>query len=125
MFLTSNRVSVFDQAVKSRIHMALQYMPPDASVRRLIWRNHLARIPSAEHVLDMDSALDILCQTEMNGREISNAINTARTLAQSEGHVLSLEYLETIVRVWEEFERSLRALVVPPESAGEGRGVRA
>jgi AAA+ superfamily predicted ATPase len=110
MFLTSNRVSVFDQAVKSRIHMALQYSPPGPETRRLIWRNHLTRVPPSERNMDVEKALDVLCETEMNGREISNAINTARTLAKSEGARLSLEYLNTIVMVWEEFERSLTSI---------------
>jgi hypothetical protein len=110
MFLTSNRVSVFDQAVKSRIHMALQYSPPGPQIRRLIWRNHLSRVPPSECDIDVEEALDVLSETEMNGREISNAINTARTLAKSEGGKLSLEYLSTIVTVWEEFERSLKSI---------------
>lgn len=46
----------------------------------------------------------------MNGREISNAINTARTLAKSEGQRLNLEYLSTIVMVWDEFEKSLKSI---------------
>jgi len=65
--------------------------------------------------LDVEQSLDVLCKTEMNGREISNAINTARTLAESNGSKLKLEYLETIVQVWQEFEGSLKALQV-----GEG-----
>lgn len=88
--------------------MALQYQPPGPEIRRLIWKNHLARVPSEESELDVEPALDILCKTEMNGREISNAINTARTLAKSESSKLNLEYLETIVQVWEEFESNLK-----------------
>jgi AAA+ superfamily predicted ATPase len=122
MFLTSNRVSVFDQAVKSRIHMALQYSPPGPETRRLIWGNHLARVPASERDIDVEEALDVLSETEMNGREISNAINTARTLAKSEGERLNLEYLSTIVMVWEEFERSLKNIqAAEPEPVGNGK----
>lgn len=90
--------------------MALQYSPPGPEIRRLIWRNHLSRVPASECDVDLEQALDVLCVTEMNGREISNAINTARTLAKSEGERLNLEYLSTIVMVWEEFERSLKSI---------------
>jgi AAA+ superfamily predicted ATPase len=120
MFLTSNRVSVFDQAVKSRIHMALQYSPPGPEIRRLIWRNHLSRVPASECDIDVEQALDVLRETEMNGREISNAINTARTLAKSEGQRLSLEYLSTIVMVWGEFEKSLKTI----QAVDAGTGVK-
>jgi len=90
--------------------MALQYSPPGPEIRRLIWRNHLSRVPASECDVDLEQALDVLCVTEMNGREISNAINTAKTLAKSEGERLNLEYLSTIVMVWEEFERSLKSI---------------
>jgi hypothetical protein len=48
--------------------------------------------------------------TEMNGREISNSITTARTLAESEGSKLKLEYLQTIIQVWAEFENNLKVI---------------
>lgn len=37
VFLTSNRVRVFDKAMKSRIHLALEYQPPNIDMRRRIW----------------------------------------------------------------------------------------
>ena len=49
----------------------------------------------------------------MNGREISNSITTARTLAESEGSKLKLEYLQTIIQVWAEFENSLKLIQKP------------
>lgn len=110
IFLTSNRVSVFDQAIKSRIHLALQYTSPGKAVRRLLWEKHLANVPAGDIDLDVGEALDAVEDTEMNGREISNAITTAKTLAKSEGSKLKLEYLQTIVQVWTEFEVSLLKL---------------
>jgi AAA+ superfamily predicted ATPase len=107
VFLTSNRVSVFDAAIKSRIHLALQYSPPAQDIRRLLWRKHLASVPAEELGLDIEEALNKMQGAKMNGREISNSITTARTLAMSEGAKLRLEDLETIVLVWGEFEKSL------------------
>ena len=43
----------------------------------------------------------------MNGRVISNSINTARTLAKSEDKNLRVDDLKTIVQVWEDFEKTL------------------
>lgn len=110
IFLTSNRVSVFDQAIKSRIHLALQYQSPGKSVRRMLWQKHLARVPVDEIDIDIEEALDAVQDTEMNGREISNSITTATTLAKSEGSKLKLEYLQTILQVWTQFEESLNSL---------------
>lgn len=110
IFLTSNRVSVFDQAIKSRIHLALQYQTPSKSVRRMLWQKHLARVPVEEIDIDIEEALDAVQDTEMNGREISNSITTATTLARSEKSKLKLEYLQTILEVWTQFEESLNSL---------------
>jgi len=47
----------------------------------------------------------------MNGREISNAVNTARTLATAEnGGKIKLEHLDTVAQVWQEFQTSLGAI---------------
>lgn len=76
----------------------------------MLWEKHLANVPEWEIDLDLAEALAAVENTEMNGREISNAITTAKTLARSEGSKLKLEYLETIVQVWSEFEVSLLKL---------------
>jgi AAA+ superfamily predicted ATPase len=110
IFLTSNRVSVFDQAIKSRIHLALKYSSPDKAVRRMLWQKHLTKVPAGDLDLDMETALDSLEGTEMNGREISNSVTTAKTLAESEGSKLQLDYLQTIIQIWSDFEEGLAVL---------------
>jgi hypothetical protein len=79
-------------------------------VRRLLWQKHLANVPAEEIDVDVDEVLKALEGTTMNGREISNSITTARTLAKSEGSKLKLEYLQAIVQVWSEFEENLQLL---------------
>ena len=74
----------------------------------MLWQKHLASVPPEDIDLDVEEALDFLEGTRMNGREISNSIGTARTLAESEGSTLTLEYLQTIVQVWTDFEESLQ-----------------
>lgn len=123
IFLTSNRVSVFDAAIKSRIHLALQYLTPSPTVRRQLWTKHLARVPtssiSPDLSTDLEKTLDWLQDIEMNGREISNSITTAMTLAKSEGRKLELEFLKTIVEVWQQFEQSLKGMQKEEVSAAE------
>ncbi|KAJ5106984.1 hypothetical protein N7456_003659 [Penicillium angulare] len=44
----------------------------------------------------------------MNGREIVNAIHTARTIARFETKPLMLGHIETVLGVWREFDESLK-----------------
>lgn len=76
----------------------------------MLWEKHLSEVPAEEIDLDVAEALNAVEATEMNGREISNAITTAKTLAKSEGSRLKLEYLQTIIQVWSEFEESLKTV---------------
>jgi len=43
LFLTTNHVSKFDEAILSRIHVLLRYENLDRHARRDIWRNFLER----------------------------------------------------------------------------------
>ncbi|KAF9638016.1 putative aaa family protein [Lasiodiplodia theobromae] len=108
LFLTSNRVSIFDPAIRSRLHLALQYHAPDAERRKQIWRQQLDRVAAGDKDLDVEKCIEQTHRAEMNGREISNAVNTALTLAKSGEGKLGLEHLEIVLNVWDEFESTLR-----------------
>ncbi|OCK77897.1 P-loop containing nucleoside triphosphate hydrolase protein [Lepidopterella palustris CBS 459.81] len=110
LFLTSNRVQVFDRAIRSRIHLALQYHAPNLSRRRRLWEQQLSAISPDEIDIDIVSCLDLLAKPEMNGREISNAVNTARTLAVSEKGMLKIEHLDMVLQIWQDFQLSLDAI---------------
>lgn len=53
---------------------------------------------------DLEKALKIVGRTNMNGREISNAINTISTLAREEGKKISIKHFQTFMQVLESFE---------------------
>ena len=111
VFLTSNRIATFDAAIKSRIHLALQYELPDRDTRRRLWRQRLAKVPATEKDLgDIEATLDFVAKPEMNGREISNTVGTASTLARDEGAKLQLGHLKVILRVWTEFEATVKKI---------------
>src|SRR4051812_27652689 len=101
IFLTSNRVSVFDPAIKSRIHLALQYRSPGKDIRRMLWKSRLLSVPMSEidNAVDVDEMAERLSTVKMNGREISNTVNTACTLARSQGTKLVLKDLKTCIGV--------------------------
>jgi len=110
IFLTSNRVDVFDAAVKSRIHLALQYSSPSVAVRLELWNQRLSSLGADQLDLDIDEVLSAVRQVEMNGREISNTLNTALTLARNAGEKLRLEHIESVVQVWKDFNESIKKM---------------
>jgi AAA+ superfamily predicted ATPase len=108
IFLTTNRVETFDWAMKSRIHLALGFSHPGASVRRQMWTQALNAVPGDDmEIDDMAQAVTILAERRLNGREISNAINTAKTIATFEKRQLMLDHILKVLKVRDSFDRKL------------------
>lgn len=110
VFLTSNRVMVFDKAMKSRIHLALEYKPPDQDMRRRIWTQYLSSIHADEVDLDIEEDVDEFLRDDVNGREIANCVGTARTLAHFKGVKLAVHHVHTVLETRREFEKSLSGM---------------
>ena len=113
LFLTSNRVRVFDSAMKSRIHLALEYRPPGRDMRRRLWAGCLATVPPAEREVDPDpDSADVarLLDDRLNGREIANMVSTARTLARFQGARLRADHLDTVLQTRRDFDERLTSL---------------
>ncbi|KAK6410422.1 hypothetical protein LTR95_018210 [Oleoguttula sp. CCFEE 5521] len=90
LFLTTNEVGVFDDAFKSRIHLALYYdrLKLDQTIK--IWKVNLKNLrinhPNIqfERGAILEWASDLWTQTQQNpwnGRQIHNAVRTAAALA--------------------------------------------
>ncbi|KAH6850584.1 hypothetical protein B0I37DRAFT_413972 [Chaetomium sp. MPI-CAGE-AT-0009] len=93
LFLTTNRVGVFDEAFKSRIHLSLYYPPLTRDQTISIWRSHIA-IAKKESRIKVNEVDLVLYANEIfqrqsdpqygpvwNGRQIRNAFQTAVALA--------------------------------------------
>lgn len=119
VFLTTNRVDVFDAAMRSRIHLTIGYSLPDLEMRSMIWTGSLKAIDKRHIDIDIDDAIDSLVQEKLNGREITNSINTAQTLARFTKEPLRIEHIETVLGVRRDFEATLikkmRTLSMPPD----------
>lgn len=99
LFLTTNRGDNFDQAVLSRVTLAMHFRKPDATGRRVIWSNLLS---NAEiKINDRDMAL--LAELDLNGREIKNAINSSMALAKVDGTAVQYSHLREIVDAQTQF----------------------
>lgn len=100
LFLTTNRVDAFDPAFESRIHLTIHYPPLDVESRLHVWRTFTQqqKQPGSSSNLD-DGMLTKLAQVELNGRQIKNVVKTARLLAVRDKAPLSLDHIETVLRV--------------------------
>ncbi|KAF6809330.1 hypothetical protein CPLU01_15523 [Colletotrichum plurivorum] len=111
LILTSNRVGTFDEAFKSRIQLALHYEPLRKPQRRQIWKNFFDRLDSmGESRIDfanVEKHLDRLSEYQMNGRQIRNAITTARQLAQYKDETMMFTHLRHAIEVTGEFDKYL------------------
>ncbi|KAH6623160.1 hypothetical protein F5144DRAFT_595386 [Chaetomium tenue] len=114
LILTSNRVGTFDQAFKSRIQLALHYENLKKPQRRKIWRNFFTRLRDVGETGvdydDLNDHIDDLAEEDMNGRQIRNAITTARQLAQFRGKQLSFAQLKHVIGVAGRFEGYLKGV---------------
>ncbi|KAI9709903.1 MAG: hypothetical protein M1820_002980 [Bogoriella megaspora] len=92
VFLTSNRLEDFDEAFESRLHLRLRYRPLDISKKESVWRTALAGTPEARDWTDEDFGR-LARELDVNGRQITNLVRTARALASFKKVPLTIETL--------------------------------
>ncbi|CAI6336217.1 unnamed protein product [Periconia digitata] len=110
LILTSNRFGTFDEAFKSRIQLALHYKNLDRSQREHIWTNFIDRLKDLGEEFDdtgIRNKIKHLAKYEMNGRQIRNAITTARQLALFRKEDLNMDHLEHSIKVSGKFDKYL------------------
>ncbi|KAF4471595.1 AAA family ATPase [Fusarium albosuccineum] len=128
LILTSNRVGTFDETFKSRIQLSLHYEALDKPQRRTIWSNFLNRLKTLEtnntkiqpieqrkrkfeetkgiDFDDIERHVGDLAEHEMNGRQIRNAITTARQLAKFKGESMTYRHLTHVITTSMKFDRN-------------------
>jgi ribosomal protein S15P/S13E len=127
--LTSNRVGTFDESFKSRIQLALHYPVLTESDRRKIWRNFVRMLSKPQvipqnspvfspnpansimalnvNIEDLEDHLEDLAKHPLNGRQIRNAVTTAKKLAMYLKQTLDFTHFERVIDVCASFDRSL------------------
>ncbi|KAG0651263.1 ATPase family AAA domain-containing 3B [Hyphodiscus hymeniophilus] len=102
LFLTTNRLTSFDLAFKSRIHLALKYSALNQEMRKELWKVFIER--TAKGVLqNWPESVNI------KGRQIKNTIRTANTLAKSKIKALGREHIEVVLETMAELEEDLNS----------------
>lgn len=80
MFLTTNRVGDFDEAILSRISVALKYGPLGQDTRRCLWEEFLMRGSTRKgEAKYTPQDLDWLASKPLNGRQVGCSIVTKNT----------------------------------------------
>lgn len=98
LIFTTNLIEQIDPAFESRIHFCVKYPDLDFDARRAIWRMFLARTEvSPEDVTEDD--LDRLSKYPLNGRQIKNAVSTAKSIAMDQDSRLLAEHVDTVLEV--------------------------
>jgi hypothetical protein len=71
MLLTTNQVKDFDNAIRSRIHLALRYSPLGIDTRKGIWDTFLQNAITAKGKADYSNeVLNDLARHDLNGRQV-------------------------------------------------------
>lgn len=111
IFLTTNRISAFDRAFVSRIHIAIHYPSLSLPVRRELWYSLLKQISNeTAEVMNRDGVLNKLAEEPLNGRQIKNIIRIAYALALSDGSAsgrISERHLQASVRPIRSFTKDV------------------
>lgn len=129
LILTSNRVGTFDEAFRSRIQLTLRYENLNQHQRHKIWENFIQRLETLEtskttitssskrttssfgfDFEDIRAHISELSERNLNGREIRNAISTARQLAMYKGEPMKYNHLERVIKETSKFEHYITEL---------------
>ncbi|KAH6672437.1 P-loop containing nucleoside triphosphate hydrolase protein [Halenospora varia] len=112
LILTTNRIQSFDEAFKSRIHLAIKYHALSPSYRASLWKSFIistlnpAQSSEAQYWYPWltDAYLDEMGKEELNGRQIKNTVRTAYALSVSAKLLLSPQDIETALKAMRMFE---------------------
>ncbi|CAI6339355.1 unnamed protein product [Periconia digitata] len=121
LILTTNRVGTFDDAFKSRIHVSLYFQQIQRQDRLRIWEFFAQEVRAEMSETDfhqLEQRLPDLAAAPLNGRQIRNAMKSARQLAIYRKISLNHEHIQQVVETTREFDKYLET-VHSPEGAGD------
>ncbi|KAL8794731.1 MAG: hypothetical protein Q9195_002685 [Heterodermia aff. obscurata] len=105
IFLTTNLSSTIDAAFRSRVNIHLFFSPLSFTYRAQLWQKFLDRLlaespsPNPPFRRLEPSEIEQLAAWELNGREIKNAVKTARNWCLCKGYEISVERIESAIMV--------------------------
>ncbi|KAL9129214.1 MAG: hypothetical protein Q9217_002283 [Psora testacea] len=113
MFLTTNRVSDFDEAILSRIHLMLKYQELGSGVRSQIWKHMLHQAHTSQgRAVIADKEMEGLAKAKLNGRQIKNVVAIAHALATKKNTRVAYPHLVQAVKASENFIREFNGMSI-------------
>lgn len=107
IFLTTNRLSSLDSAVKSRINLMISYQELDNKRRKQIWESLLTKW----EIRLKESTIETLSNYKLNGREIRNYMKLVFSVHADKNKEITdksiIETLEQCFKITEEFNNSI------------------
>jgi AAA+ superfamily predicted ATPase len=68
MFLTTNRLTTFDDAFQSRIHLAMKFGDLTQKAKKAIWETFLQKVPTEVKISNEE--MNDLSRRDINGRQV-------------------------------------------------------
>lgn len=97
LIITTNRTTVIDPAIRSRIHIAFNFPGLDFEPRRTVWSNFI-RQNGIEHDLSEED-MGKIAKNQLNGREIKNVNKSALLISRRRKVPLSVEHIKIVTEI--------------------------
>ncbi len=118
VLITTNAGNRIDSAFSRRLDVIIDFAPPEAPERWLIWQAHLPQ----EHSVSRDFLQEVASRCTMTGGQIRNAALHATLLALGEGGKVTDSHLEAAVQ--REYRKAGAACPLRPRIMGRGQADR-
>lgn len=105
LFLTTNRLSAYDEAFLSRVHVAFHFPELSEQSRQQIWVGLINQLEVGSVDDITTSQLEQLAKRKLNGRQIKNAVRTAQSLSMARDHKVRFVHFVEALNAIEEFTK--------------------
>ncbi|KAM6497590.1 P-loop containing nucleoside triphosphate hydrolase protein [Amanita muscaria] len=107
LFLTTNRLSSFDDAFISRVHVAIHFAELSGQSRQQIWSAFISQLGADGDKPEITPGqIKELSERHVNGRQIRNAVRMAQSLAFARGQRVSHAHFVEACDAMEEFMKA-------------------
>ena len=98
LFMTSNRLEIIDDAIRSRATAEIVYELPSSSARRVIWRNLITQFELGSKIPDFEEFLDGVTEEfqTVSGRDIKSLLKLGGLLAKNRDEDLTVDLMKFV-----------------------------
>lgn len=110
IIFTTTRVGVFDEDVKSLIHLRLKFWELGTYQRKYVWENFITMLEEKGvnmNKWDIMNQVHQFAQVELNGRQIGHVVSAAQGLASYRHQQLAAQHFETAMKPMIDFDNDL------------------